>query len=106
MWFYRKASDRPAHLAAKLSGFWKAAYHRFYIDDVWMFITKKIIFRGISGPVAWFDRHVVDGTMNVLGTGTLKTSEAIKGSQTGRVQTYAVVFVLSVMVITVLVLVL
>lgn len=106
MWFYRKASDRPAHLATKLSGFWKAAYHRFYIDDVWMFITKKIIFRGISGPVAWFDRHVVDGTMNVLGTGTLKTSEAIKGSQTGRVQTYAVVFVLSVMVITVLVLVL
>lgn len=104
MWFYRRATDRPARAAAKWAGFWKAAYHRFYIDDVWMFITRKVIFRGISRPIAWFDRHAVDGTMNALGTGTEKASEAIRGAQTGRVQTYAIVFVLSVIVITILVL--
>jgi NADH-quinone oxidoreductase subunit L len=98
---YKKESDRAANLAAKWAGFWKAASHRFYIDEVWEFVTKKIIFRYVSTPVAWFDRHVVDGTMNAMGYGTEKASAAIEGSQTGKVQTYAVVFVVSVLVITV-----
>ncbi len=104
MWFYRRESGRAARVRTKWAGFWDAAYHRFYIDEVWMFVTNNVIFRGISKPVAWFDRHVVDGTMNLLGTGTEKAAGAIKGAQSGKVQTYAIVFVVSVMVITILVL--
>ena len=33
---------------------------------LYLFVTKKIIFRYISAPVAWFDRHIVDGTMNAI----------------------------------------
>ncbi len=104
MRLYKKESDRPARIAARAAGFWKAAAHKFYIDEAWMFVTKKIIFRGVSDPVAWFDRHVVDGTMNALGYGTEKASEALKTAQTGKVQTYAVVLVFSVLVITVIML--
>ena len=100
-WFYKKESDRPAKAAARFAGFWKAASNKFYLDEVWQFVTKKIIFGCISRPIAWFDRHVIDGAMNALGTGTEKAAEAIAPTQSGRVQTYAVVFVLSVLIITV-----
>ena len=101
MRFYLRESDLPARVAAKWAGFWNMAYHRFYIDEVWLFVTKKVIFRYISTPLAWFDRHVVDGTMNIIGMGTEKASENIKTTQSGKVQTYAIVFVLSVLLITV-----
>ena len=41
-------------------------YNKFYIDEIYMFVTKKIIFNGISQSIAWFDRHIVDGTMTAL----------------------------------------
>ena len=100
-WFYKKESDRPVKAAAKFAGFRKAASHRFYIDEVWQFVTKKIIFRCISTPIAWFDKHVIDGAISGLGTGTEKASDAIQTAQSGKVQTYAIVFVLSVLIITV-----
>lgn len=31
----------------------RAAYKRFYMDEIWMFITHKIIFRCVSTPIAW-----------------------------------------------------
>ena len=100
-WFYRRESDRPARAAAKWAGFWKAASHRFYIDEAWQFVTRKIVFRGISTPIAWFDRRAIDGTVDAIGTGTEKAAEAIKGTQSGKVQTYVLVFMLSIMIITV-----
>jgi NADH-quinone oxidoreductase subunit L len=63
------------------------------MDEVYLFVTKKIIFRYISEPVAWFDRHVVDATMVGLATTTEKVSYLIKGMQSGRLQQYGYVFV-------------
>lgn len=88
---------RPAHpvaesLAKRFSGLHKAAYNRFYIDEVYQFITHKIIFGCISRPIAWFDRHVVDGFFNFLAWGTEAVSQNIKEFQSGRIQQYAIVF--------------
>ena len=98
---YRRESDLPERIASRWAGFWNAAAHRFYIDQAWLFVTKKIIFRCISTPIAWFDRHVIDGAISGLGTGTEKLSGAIKGIQSGRIQTYAAVFVWGVIIIAV-----
>lgn len=97
---YRKENDQPARLAGRVEGLYKAAYHRFYIDEVYQFITKKIIFNGISRPFAWFDRHVIDGAINGLGWITTRTSEAVKGFQSGSVQWYAWVFLFATLLIT------
>jgi NADH-quinone oxidoreductase subunit L len=56
-------------------------------------VTKKIIFRYISVPVAWFDRHIVDGTMNAFANLTNRISVSIRGLQSGQLQTYGFVFV-------------
>jgi NADH-quinone oxidoreductase subunit L len=80
---YRKKKEIPD----------KAAYNKFYIDEVYLFITKKIIFNYVSRPVAWFDRHIVDGTMNGIAYVTNVASDRIKGFQSGQLQQYALAFV-------------
>ena len=78
-WLYMKPNDKPARMAESMSSLHRWAYHRFYIDEVYMFITHKIIFRHICMPIAWFDRHVVDGTMNLMATITQSASYHIRG---------------------------
>ncbi len=66
--------------------------NKFYIDEIYLFITKNIIFQKLALPIAWFDRHVVDGTMNALARITQRISEEIKYLQSGQLQQYAWVF--------------
>lgn len=103
-WLYMKPNDKPARMAESMSSLHRWAYHRFYIDEVYMFITHKIIFRHICTPIAWFDRHVVDGTMNLMATITQSASYHIRGLQSGRLQSYAVVFLLGAMIVAAIVL--
>jgi NADH-quinone oxidoreductase subunit L len=102
MWLYKKQNDKPDRIAAALSGLYKAAYHKFYIDELYMFITKKIIFNLIGRPAAWFDKNVVDGMVNLTGNTTTAISERIKGLQSGKVQQYAMYFLVGVIGIAVL----
>ena len=84
-------------LARRFRGLWTAAYHRFYIDEIYQFITHRIIFRCISTPIAWWDRHVVDGFFNFLAWSSNAGSDSIRTLQSGRVQQYALVFLLGVL---------
>jgi NADH-quinone oxidoreductase subunit L len=90
---YKKKSDLPDKIAASFGGFYTTVYHKFYIDEIYLFVTKKILFNLVSRPVAWFDRHIVDGTMVGIGTVTEAASAKIKGLQSGQLQQYAFVFV-------------
>ena len=90
---YRKENALPAKVAGSFSFFYRWAFRKFYIDELYLFVTKKIIFNYISRPVAWFDRHIVDGTMNGIANLVVFLSYTIKGLQSGRVQQYAFVFV-------------
>ena len=75
------------------------AYKRFYMDEVYQFVTHRIIFARISRPIAWFDRHVIDGFFDFLAWGTHKASALIKGFQSGSVQTYAFWFFLGTLLL-------
>jgi NADH-quinone oxidoreductase subunit L len=92
MVFYKKENDKPGKIAASLSALYKASYHKFYIDELYLFITKKIVFNLIGRPIAWIDKNIVDGLMNAIGNITRGISEMIKGFQSGKVQQYAVYF--------------
>jgi len=90
---YKKKSEAPDRIAKALGGFYTTVYHKFYIDEVYLFVTKKILFNMVSRPVAWFDRHIVDGTMNGVAWVVSTSSLKIKGLQSGQLQQYAAVFV-------------
>ncbi len=102
LWMYAKNSDKPAKLAASLGGLYKAAYHKFYIDELYLFITKKVLFNIIGRAAAWFDRTIVDGLVNLTGNTTVLVSEGIKKIQSGKVQQYAIIFLGGVILLAVL----
>ncbi len=96
---YKKETDIPDKISQSLRGIYTTIYHKFYIDEVYMFITHRILFRGISQPIAWFDKHVIDGTLDGMGKTTELVSDRIKGLQSGQLQKYAFVFVTGVIIL-------
>ena len=86
-------------LAEKFGKLHRWAYKRFYMDEVYQYITHRIIFAHISKPIAWFDRHIIDGFFNFLAWGTNALSFRIRGLQSGSVQGYAYVFLLGTLIL-------
>lgn len=101
---YYKKNSKPESVANSLKGLYTMAYRKFYIDEIYLFITHKVIFNLISRPVAWFDRHIVDGTMNFIGNTTVFFSGAIKKMQSGQVQWYIWYFTSGVLLLVLLML--
>ena len=99
---YRKANELPNQVAAALGGFYQTVYRKFYIDEIYLFVTKKILFNLIGRPAAWFDRTIVDGAMQSLGAVSLSFSGAIKGLQSGKLQSYAMVFIGGLIILVIL----
>ena len=97
--FYKKENDLANKFVNAFGVFYKWTYNKFYLDEIYLFVTKKIIFKRISAPIAWFDKKVVDGTMVGIGNKTVLTSEKIKGLQSGKVQDYAFAFIAGVVVL-------
>jgi len=102
---YFKDSNKPAAVAARLKGLYTASLNKFYLDEVWMFITKKVIFNCVSRPIAWFDRHVIDSTMDNIANVTQKASHRVRGLQSGQMQRYVAFLVAGTILITILVLI-
>jgi NADH-quinone oxidoreductase subunit L len=90
---YKRETAIPDRIATAFGAGYKWAYNKFYFDELYLFVTKKIIFRYISAPIAWFDRHVVDATMNLMAEITQHVSYRIRDFQSGQLQKYAFVFV-------------
>lgn len=90
---YKKERVVPKKISSSMISFRIIVSNKFYIDQIYIFVTKKIIFNLVSTPVAWFDRHIVDGTMNAIAYLTNSVSEKIKGFQSGQLQQYAYVMI-------------
>lgn len=99
---YKSESAIPDKMATTFKYLFKWASRKFYMDEVYLFVTRKIIFRYISVPIAWFDRHIVDGTMNGIAGITEYTSFAIKGFQSGKLQQYGFVFISGTVVLVII----
>jgi len=91
-YLYKTQNNRSRIIASSLGRFYKIVHRKFYIDEIYLFITKKIIFNSIGRPAAWIDKNIVDGLMNFLATTTENISVLIKRLQSGKVQNYALYF--------------
>lgn len=89
---YFKESNRPQLVSQALGGLYRAAYRKFYIDEIYLFVTKKVLFNLVGRPAAWIDKNIVDGAMNGLAWTTGKVAVLIRGFQSGKVQAYALYF--------------
>ena len=100
--FYKNQNAKSDKAVAFFGGFYRAAYKKFYVDELYLFITKKIVFPLIGQPIAWADRNIVDGFVLLIANTTAKISTAIKGIQSGKVQNYALYFFGGVIALSVL----
>ena len=104
MYLGERSAGNTAEMLFRADTLWYAPLHISYsvgVDGISVAMlllsaiivfTHKIIFRCISTPIAWWDRHVVDGFFNFLAWATNTTSDEIRGLQSGQVQQYAYVF--------------
>ena len=82
----------------------KWAYHRFYMDEVYQFVTHKIIFRCVSRPVQWIDEHIINGFIDFTAWGANAAGESARSWQNGDVRNYAVWFLSGAVGLTLLLL--
>lgn len=91
-YLYLKPSNKPEALAKSLGAGFTWAKHKFYIDEIYLFITKQILFNLVGKPAAWIDKNLVDGFYSLTAIVTSEFSNTIKGWQSGNVQAYAMYF--------------
>jgi NADH-quinone oxidoreductase subunit L len=96
---YYKKNEIPDKIVGSIATFYKWASHKFYWDELWLFVTRSIIFRRISKPIAWFDHKFVDGFMDSLAYVTQAASQSIKNFQSGYIQQYALVYLLGALIL-------
>jgi len=97
--FYKKESKLSDTFSNALGPFYKWTIHKFYFDEIYLFIAKKILFKRVASPIAKFDKKYVDGAIASIGNKIVLTSHKIKGLQSGKVQDYALWFVIGVVII-------
>ena len=97
MLLYKTSNNKADKLSLSLNGIYKAAYNKLYIDELYLFITKKILFNLIGRPAAWIDKTLVDGMINQIGSITQNVSGGIKKIQSGKLQQYAIYFFTSIL---------
>jgi NADH-quinone oxidoreductase subunit L len=83
---YGRPSTAPARIAAALNGLYRAIYAKFYFDEIYLFVTHQIIFRFISRPLAWFDRRIVDGFMDLTAQACRLAGSWLRLTASGRLQ--------------------
>jgi NADH-quinone oxidoreductase subunit L len=80
--------EEVQRLTARAPFLYRASLNKWWFDEL-----NHLLFIVVGGKVAnamwWFDREVVDGTVNSVGRATLKTGRGLRLVQTGRVQNYA-----------------
>jgi NADH:ubiquinone oxidoreductase subunit 5 (subunit L)/multisubunit Na+/H+ antiporter MnhA subunit len=72
----------------RLQPLYDGSRNRWYFDDL-----NDLVFvrfgRKVANALWWFDRRVVDGTVNGVATLTSSGGRGLRQIQTGRVQNYA-----------------
>ncbi len=80
--------DRVRALASRAPFLYRASLNKWWFDELY-----DLLFIRIGGRIAaflwWFDRAVIDGTVNGVGALTADAGRGLRRVQTGHVQNYA-----------------
>ncbi len=95
--FYGLRLVKPEALRRAAGPAYTVLARKFYVDEVYLFLIRGLFFAVTEG-IAWFDRHVVDGVVNLVGAASLKGGGAVRKSVSGKVQGYALIVICGVTV--------
>lgn len=123
-WIYSQRPDIPKRFAEKFSCFYKWVANKYFVDELYFntfvkgtlrldeFLAsfdRKVVDglvnlvgtagRIYSDVIGWFDKLFVDGVVNGVGQVAVLAGAQLRRVQTGRIQTYAYVAMLGVLVV-------
>lgn len=100
--FFYKDRGRAQTISESMGSLYVTVRNKFYVDEAYLFVTRKIIFNLIGRPAAWIDKNIVDGFYFTLGRATEVLSGTTSTMQSGKVQQYSLWFLGGVLGIIVL----
>src|SRR4051794_17395765 len=80
--------ERVQALTARAPFLYRASLNKWWFDDL-NHVLFVVIGGAIANGAAWFDRNIVDGIVNGIGSVTRRAGTDLARVQTGRVQNYA-----------------
>jgi NADH-quinone oxidoreductase subunit L len=80
----------------RLGGLHTLVSNEFYIDEVYLFVTRRLIFDGVASPIKWFDRRIVDGAMDATGWLLQRGGAGVRLAQNGLLSLYLGMIILGV----------
>ena len=95
--YYKKSID-PAKIAKSSGPIYGILSNRFYIDEVYQWIFDVVVM-GFSYVCKWVDTYIIDGALDCIATAVKWSGKTLRKTETGNLQTYAMVMFFAVLVI-------
>lgn len=99
LYYKDQEKSKVRELARKYPALYNLSYNKCYIDEGYAWFTRTVVDAGAK-IICYFDIYVVDGLVNGLAAFTRGTGHGLRYLQTGKLQTYALIFFLAILVIT------
>ncbi|MDO7787210.1 NADH-quinone oxidoreductase subunit L [Desulforamulus aquiferis] len=100
LYYKDEEKQRAKELSERYRVLYNLSYNKYYIDEAYQWFTRTVV--DASARVTyWFDINVVDRIVDGTAAFARISGEGMRYFQTGRLQTYALVFFLAILVITV-----
>ncbi|MCO1604773.1 NADH-quinone oxidoreductase subunit L, partial [Desulfosporosinus nitroreducens] len=77
---------------------YKLLKNKYYIDELYLWLIHNIM-DGLGKVLYWVDIYIVDGIVNGLALITRGSGKVLRRTNTGQLQTYAMVFFFAVVVL-------
>lgn len=95
---YQKKSIDPAGIAKASGPIYGILANRFYIDQIYQWIFDVVVM-GFSYVCKWVDTYIIDGFLDCVATVTKWCGAKLRKTETGNMQTYALVMFFAVIVV-------
>ena len=95
---YLKKAIAAESIVASFPRVYKVLQNKYYVDELYLWLIKNVM-GGLAKVLYWFDIFIVDGIINGIALVTRSSAKALRRTNTGQLQTYAMVFFFAVVVI-------
>jgi NADH-quinone oxidoreductase subunit L len=95
---YDKRYIESYSISRTLRPIYRTLVRKYWLDDVYIWLYSYIL-NGVSYICGWFDRYLVEGFVNFTVWNTRKTSQKLRGIQSGSIQNYLYGIILAVIIL-------
>jgi len=95
----KRLLERVSELTAR-SGLYSLSFGKFFFDEVYFLLVVLPLWL-FAELCYWLDRAVVDGLVNIIGRFPLAVGASVRGVQNGLIQNYAMLMIISVLLLLV-----